>query len=1333
MEPNPTTNGDLSTAERLMLQHQQSQTQPNGNHHLSYDEMRASSGNPPEPSTSGRPKSVKQPDMDSETAFPSLGTPSAAPKTAGGWGSGPALGARLGGGASGVTTATTNAFTETLVLFLSSIHIGPVPPQFRDKGPRAAGEKREEDPKTLPDVLRAIQRRHPTISLESSTSRDRVTILFRTPYNLPPLTAQTPPLVRAAHALAPEERILRARLELLTRVTRKIEKTILVPAVAKAFVVGPKGKVLRMIVESTGASVSVPPKESDDETELVPITIAGEESAVLDAEERIRAIVRERTNKLSAKLESIPSAFYARLDGPDPDRSELSELARLTLIEKHGLKEEDVNCRVQVPALDRLGRSGRSHFCLADDPEAEDETGANADPAIVVSGEREQVEVVLKLIQTVYDDFIRKTTKVEFELPKRQHRFLDAPTILEILTSTGSVVSLPPSNDPSEKVVVRGEKMANVQALGMVMTAANTKEVESLDLRSLFTALTDAESYARQLITYLATKSAQPKLRQIQESFKGKVQIYVPLPLTRGRSIEFVGEQAELVAKAKEAMAAHLTTTLKPECFEAVPVDYLLHRHLTNKKNVKLRTMLDQRGVELIIPPEQERSSTVLLVATRAAKAAEGVKKVKEEILRIVKELANIQTREFEIEERWHSFILGPNRTTLNAVIGEEKLVSVDLAKDLITIRGTKDEVERVEKELKRIGEEAKVNATINSFKTEFEVESKHVSHLVGKGGSTIAKLREELGVRVDFGDQTQPEIENGQSNVHRKKRTGGAIKVSIMIEGRKENVEEAKKRILAQTERLADEVSVSIPILAGVDRRSLVGKGGKYFTRLQDLHLVHINMPRSQSDEPGASVSDGGNKIVIRGPKKGVDAVKKELIELMDYEKEHGNTLTLSVPTKSIARIVGKGGATADRIKEESGITALDIDKGEATNGISQVVMRGTKQAIGVAKKMVNAIAAEVEDEDSVEMVIEKPFHQSLIGKGGAKLRELVKRAGGDDEDAKRVRFPRSHEQGQAGEVVYIKGSKKLVPKIKAELEAELARLKAQVVIGVRINRNSQPGLIGRGASGLKALEKKFGVAVYAPGWRDWATAPEPINAAEEELKGVDSAEIFKVFGTKEACLSAAQEMKSKTVLKERVSEVTVTVNVPKAIHHQVSQNGRFFREQPKSIRIDHGQVSTPAPFQVPSSLLAGVVDQVPTTRIDVEEDASSGTGIGWSVVEIPEPKTGDEEGMIPWNIHGPSNEEVEKVAKVVQDRVKKAEGSAKARPSHLAIAKVPSQSMARIIGRGGSGLMMLSTESGGGIVDVIGKSGSDKLSVVGSLEQLEVIRKILSRIIDQ
>lgn len=137
--PPPTNNGGMSAAERLMALHENQQKNDGGHAHLSYEEMRQAGSallnQETSPGSSSQPTQIngsqhkkKQPDIDSETAFPSLGTPSAAPKTSGGWGSGPALSARLqlsgGGGAHLSKTGVHNGlpaqtFTETLVLFLS--------------------------------------------------------------------------------------------------------------------------------------------------------------------------------------------------------------------------------------------------------------------------------------------------------------------------------------------------------------------------------------------------------------------------------------------------------------------------------------------------------------------------------------------------------------------------------------------------------------------------------------------------------------------------------------------------------------------------------------------------------------------------------------------------------------------------------------------------------------------------------------------------------------------------------------------------------------------------------------------------------------------------------------------------------------------------------------------------------------------------------------------------------------------------------------------------------------------------------------------------------------
>ncbi|POW15313.1 hypothetical protein PSTT_02281 [Puccinia striiformis] len=1281
--------GELSSAEKLMRAHHQ---------HLSYEEIQTNNTNGHQSSltngsTNNNKKKKQQPDLDSETAFPALGTPAAAPKTAGGWGAGPALSSRtLAGSFQKADLSNTNQFTETLVLLLSSIHIGPVPPQYREKGPRAAGEKRDEDPKTLPDVLRVIQKRHPTVIVESSTSRDRVTIIFRTPFVLPVPTSSTPTLIRSASNLAPEERIVRARQELITRVTRKIEKVIKIPVSVKPFIIGQRGRVMKEIIEITGANISLPPKidsttptsneelvNGSDDIEMMTITINGEESSVLDAEDKIMMIVREHTNKVTHKITSIPYESYPLLQ--KNSNPKIEEVIVNGLINELGIQEDLINCQLNIPSADQIFNSTPSHLCLANDLENHKTPSSSIIPSkeslpITISGDREQVEYAIKVIESAFQNMMKSITKVELELPKRQHKFLDNLAISEILESTGSLVILPAPTDLSEKVVIRGDNMSNVTSSwisrGKSQTKANAMKVESIDLNKIHSKLTDPTGYTNAVIRYLSSKKV-----------KGLVETWI-------------------------------LNSLKPEYFLIIDeVDKLLFRQILKKKNPRLKVILDHNGIEMLIPNnEQDQSTTILLVAskpilinnkelkTNEQEWLNGLTKAKEEILKSVQELSEIKTLELEIPSTLHDQIKGPNQTTLNVIIGEDKLVSVHFGSttsaDTVSIRGPKDEVDRVQKKLKESLKKLKFRKLLT------------LTHLVGKGGATITKLGEELGVKVTFVDQPST---NNNSNGNSSTIHSMTIIIKSIIIIRNSVV------LFLNTHRFdvdqADEVTVTLPISAGLDRGALIGKGGIYLTRLQDTHMVHINMPRSRKED-ATSANGNDSDITIRGPRKGVEAVKRELIELMDFKNRW------------------KGGVQASQIKEDSGLQSLDIDRLDNTEGTSRVTLKGSKAAISAAKKLIVGIVQSVDDECSVEVKIP----QVTI-----KIRELVKKAGVDESASKLVHFPKSNAASEVADIVRIHGDKTTVPKIQRELELEVERLMNQVTYGIYVPKNSQPGIIGRAASGIKTLQDKFNVTIIAPGWSQWATSDIPFNQSTD-LKDINPDEVFKIIGSKEACLSAIDDLKTKIVIKdrpERTPSSQKTISIPAQYHHILNQNGRFVRGLPRGVKIDHGSLKIPTLDQL------GNDDQItstseansnptpqPASRIDVEDHDNNDSYnqnnqpviLSWSSAAVK--INGISE--VPWNITGPEGE-ITKVEKMISRQLDfwtnkvTTEGEL-----NVVTVKVPVHVMPGIIGRGGTGLRELIAKSEGAFVEVLGKSGSDTLKIIGTHIQLDIIKNFLN-----
>ena len=114
-----------------------------------------------------------------------------------------------------------------------------------------------------------------------------------------------------------------------------------------------------------------------------------------------------------------------------------------------------------------------------------------------------------------------------------------------------------------------------------------------------------------------------------------------------------------------------------------------------------------------------------------------------------------------------------------------------------------------------------------------------------------------------------------------------------------------------------------------------------------------------------------------------------------MEVEKENNHSTKFTVPTRSVARILGRGGASINEIKDTTG-AQIDFEKNEESGPTTAVTLRGTKGAIAAAKTAILAIADQVTEETTVNLTIESKFHRTIIGPGGQGLRDLIGRCGG-------------------------------------------------------------------------------------------------------------------------------------------------------------------------------------------------------------------------------------------------------------------------------------------------------------------------------------------------
>lgn len=175
----------------------------------------------------------------------------------------------------------------------------------------------------------------------------------------------------------------------------------------------------------------------------------------------------------------------------------------------------------------------------------------------------------------------------------------------------------------------------------------------------------------------------------------------------------------------------------------------------------------------------------------------------------------------------------------------------------------------------------------------------------------------------------------------------------------------------------------------------SLIGQSGKYAIRLEEKYSVKITFPRQSAENGEGRTREQlkSDEVLVKGGKKGVAGAKAELLEAAEYEKESNNVLKFTVPSRSIARILGKGGVTINEIKDDTG---AQIDVVKTDDLITNISVRGTKAAVSTAKAAILAISDQHGEEATVNVVVESKFHRNIIGAGGQGLKELISRCGG-------------------------------------------------------------------------------------------------------------------------------------------------------------------------------------------------------------------------------------------------------------------------------------------------------------------------------------------------
>ena len=294
-----------------------------------------------------------------------------------------------------------------------------------------------------------------------------------------------------------------------------------------------------------------------------------------------------------------------------------------------------------------------------------------------------------------------------------------------------------------------------------------------------------------------------------------------------------------------------------------------------------------------------------------------------------------------------------------------------------VLLRGPEGRLDPLAEKIRDFIESEKQDELERGFTMSFDFPQKHANYLIGKRGENINKLREEFDVDIQVNDG------------------------KVELKGPKAKAESAKSSILAMSKKLDDEATHVLKIKPQF-HREMIGAKGSQVNRLQDRYNVRVQFPRTahSTHEDDEAASEAGtprhsrsnqapDEVIIRGPRKGADEARDELLNLLQWTIDNSHSSVISVAQSQLPSLIGQGGREMESLREATGAKIDVPGNREAADpsGRVELKIKGTKKQVDDAKKMLEE-KVKVFDESIIKVIdVDKKYHKSLIGTGGMYL----------------------------------------------------------------------------------------------------------------------------------------------------------------------------------------------------------------------------------------------------------------------------------------------------------------------------------------------------------
>jgi len=710
------------------------------------------------------------------------------------------------------------------------------------------------------------------------------------------------------------------------------------------------------------------------------------------------------------------------------------------------------------------------------------EMSSNKDQSLtfLITGKQ---DTVLKARRELLVQF-QTQANVSISVPKDHHRYIlgkGGNKLQELEQKTATKISIPKANDTSDKITIAGPKEGIDKAVHEIRIISDEQSKQSYEV------LPVPKIYH----PFITGPSNEYTNKMLQEHPGVRINV-PPLPVVKDE-ISVAGETEGVQAVKSKIMKMY--KDIERKCTTvSVEVKKSQHKYVIGPKGNSINEILSDTGVFVEMPSSESPSETITLRGPSD--------KVGLALTKLYDKANSVVSYDINCSMWLHKYLIGKKGSRLQTLMGDlQKQVHIEFTGDVIKIEGPPSYADKANEIL-----DAQVKELLGKMHyVEINVDAKYHKHIIGKGGSTVNKLKQEADVMINIPD------DKANSNC-------------IRIEGNKEGVQTAKEELQALVAKMQNEREKDLIIEARFHRQ-LIGPKGENIQKIRDdFAAVQISFP---------DLGSHSDIVKLRGPREDVDKCGRTLTKM--YKELLENNYQVKVPIfKQFHKfIIGKGGATIKSIRKE---TDTKVDLPEPGSDSDMITITGRKDNVEKAQDKITQIQSEMANVVSVDVNIPSKIHNTLIGTGGKLIQSISDDCGGVT-----IKFPTSNSNSDK---VTIRGPKEDVEKAKKILlELSNERQINSMQATIKAKPEHHKFLIGRQGVNIQSVREKTGARIIFP------------NETEADR------EVITIIGTKEAVAAAKTELEIRIKDLDKIVEEVMTVD-PKHHKYFVARRGEVLRQ---------------------------------------------------------------------------------------------------------------------------------------------------------------------------